>query len=210
MVANVLIQEGHWVAGRAVLHLLTTLDREDRETVERLVYLNRSADIPMLLKSDLAMLPCPPDAPWRGRFEEAIAPLRKAQWQETADRLTAVAAEVTDAPAVWNNLASVRSWLADEAGARDALEKFAALEVPLEDAVESAAMAMLMSESPLGDDIDIVRWTWPVHDPERLHERLLSDHCVAPVPVDASVVAGRRFAAAANGRNALGSPLTGY
>jgi hypothetical protein len=186
VVANVLIQEGHWVAGRAVLHLLTTLDREDRETVERLVYLNGSADIPMLLKSDLAMLPCPPDAPWRARFEEAIAPLRKAQWQEAADRLTALAAEVIDAPAVWNNLASVRSWLADEAGARDALEKFAALEVPLEDAMESAAMAMLMSESPLGDDVDIVRWTWPVHDPERLHERLLSDHCVAPVPVDAS------------------------
>ena len=43
-----------------------------------------------------------------------------------------------------------------------------------------------MSESPLGDDVDIVRWTWPVRDPDRLHESLLSDRRVAPVPVDAS------------------------
>ena len=58
--------------------------------------------------------------------------------------------------------------------------------MPLEDAVEAEAMAMLMSESPLGDDVDIVRWTWPVRDPERLQELLLSDRRVAPVPVDAS------------------------
>ena len=45
---------------------------------------------------------------------------------------------------------------------------------------------MLMGESPLGDDVDIVRWTWPIHDPERFHEQLLSDHRVTPVPVDAS------------------------
>ena len=127
VVANVLIQEGHWAAGRALLQFLATLDPEDRETMERLIYLNRSAEIPLLLKSDPAMLPCPPDAPWRAKFEAAMAPLKKAQWQETADRLTALAAEVPDAPAVWNNLALVRSWLADEAGAREAFQKFAAL-----------------------------------------------------------------------------------
>ena len=177
--------------------------------MERLIYLNRSAEIPVLLKSDAAILPCPPDAPWRAKFEAALAPLKKAQWQEAADRLTALAAEVADAPAVWSNLALVRSWLADEAGAREALEKFAALAVPLEDAVESEAVAMLMSESPLGDEVDIVRWTWPVPDPERLQELLLSDRHVTPVPVDASAVAGQRFASAANGRNALGSPRAG-
>ncbi|MGA2256934.1 MAG: hypothetical protein ABSG53_19960 [Thermoguttaceae bacterium] len=186
VVASALIQEGHWAAGRALLQFLTTLDREDRENMERLIYLNRSAEIPMLLKSDPEMLPCPPDARWRTKFEAAIAPLKKAQWQEAADRLTALAAEATDAPAVWNNLALVRSWLADEEGAREALQKFAALAVPLEDAVESEAIAMLMSESPLGDDVDVVRWTWPVPDPHRLQELLLSDRRVVPVPVDTS------------------------
>ena len=118
--------------------------------MERLIYLNRSAEIPLLLKSDPAMLPCPPDAPWRAKFEAAIAPLKKAQWQETADRLTALAAEVSDAPAVWNNLALVRSWLADEAGAREAFQKFAALPVALEDAVEAEAIAMLIERIAVG------------------------------------------------------------
>ena len=129
VVANVLIQEGHWAAGRALLQFLTTLDPEDHETLERLISVNRSAEIPLLLKSDPPMLPCPPDVPWRAKFEAALAPLKKAQWQETADRLAALAAEVTDAPAVWNNLALVRSWMADEAGAREAFQKFAALPV---------------------------------------------------------------------------------
>jgi hypothetical protein len=186
VVANVLIQEGRWAAARALLQLLATLDPEDRESVERLMHINRSAEIPMLLKSDPAMLPCPPDAPWRAKFEAALAPLKKAQWQETADRLTALAAEAADAPAVWINLAVVRSWLADEAGAREAFQKFAALPAALDDAVEAEAIAMLLSESPLGDDVDIVRWTWLVRDPERLHELLLSDRRVARAPVDAS------------------------
>ena len=186
VVANVLVQEGRWAAGRALLQFLATLDPEDHETMERLMHINRSAEIPLLLKSDAPLLECPPGAPWRAKFEAALAPLKKAQWQETANRLTALAAEVGDAPAVWSNLAVVRSWLADEDGAREALQKFAALPVALEDAVEAEAAAMLVSESPLGDDVDIVRWTWPVRDPDRLHEVLLSDRRVAPVPVDAS------------------------
>ncbi len=131
VVANVLVQEGRWAAGRALLQFLATLDPEDHETMERLISINRSAEIPLLLKSDLTMLPCPPDAPWRAKFEAAIAPLKKAQWQETADRLTALAAEASDAPAVWNNLALARSWIADEAGAREALLKLAALPIAL-------------------------------------------------------------------------------
>ena len=58
--------------------------------------------------------------------------------------------------------------------------------MPLEDAVEAEAVAMLIGESPLGDDVEIVRWTWPVRDADRLQESLLSDRRVAPVPVDAS------------------------
>ena len=79
------------------------------------------------------------------------------------------------------------NWLADEAGARAALQQFAMLAVPLEDAVEAEAAAMLASESPLGDDVDIVRWTWPADDAQRLHELLLSDRYVLPLPVDSSV-----------------------
>jgi hypothetical protein len=100
--------------------------------------------------------------------------------------LADLAAEVTDSPAIWNNLALVRSWLADNTGARDAFRKYASLDVPLQDAVESEAIAMLIDDSPLGDDVDIVRWTWSVSDAERLQELLLSDRHIKPIAVDAS------------------------
>ena len=154
--------------------------------MERLIAINGSGEIPLLLKCDPPMLPCPPDAAWRAKFEAAMSFMKLAQWQETADRLTALAAETPNAPAVWNNLALVRSWLADEAGACAARQKFAGLAVSLEDAVEAEATAMLTSESPLGDNVDIVRWTWPADDADRLHESLLSDRHVVPVPVNAS------------------------
>ena len=46
-VANILINEGDFAAGRALLHLLTALDPEDTQPMEKLVYLNRSAEIPI-------------------------------------------------------------------------------------------------------------------------------------------------------------------
>ena len=57
-------------------------------------------------------------------------------------------------PVIWHDLAILRSWLADVPGMIDALRKFAALDVPLEDAVEAEALAMRLDSDPLGD-----RWT---------------------------------------------------
>ena len=187
VVANLLINEGDFAAGRALLHLLTALDPEDNQPMEKLVFLNRSAEIPLLLKTDPAMIPCPADAPWKVRYEKAVAPLRQAQWQEAADRLASLAADFPDSPAVWNNLSLIRSWLADDEGTREAMMKYAALPVPLEDAVETAARAMMTSEDPLGDAVNMVRWSWDVRDAERLHESLLSDHRIVQIPVDASL-----------------------
>ncbi len=89
-----------------------------------------------------------------------------------------------DAPVIWNNLARIRSWLADDAGAIEAFRRYAALSVPQEDAVEAEATAMFLSPSPLGDEIDVLRWSWPVRDAERLQELLLSDRRIVPTPVD--------------------------
>jgi hypothetical protein len=210
MVASVLLHEGHWSAGRGLLQLLTALVPDDRECIERLIHVNGMADIPMLLKADLRIEPCPPEVPWRAEFESAVAPLRMAKWQEAADRLAILASEAGDAPAIWGNLAVIRMWLADNAGARAAMQKYAALPVPLEDAVEAEATAMLLSDSPLGDDVDMVHWTWPVTDPERLQETLLSDRRITPVPVDSSQWSAEdtpppRFAGMLLDRLALGS-----
>jgi len=186
VVANVLLEEGRAIAGRALLHLLNALNPQDRHVVDRLLYFNRAANVPLLLKSDPGMMPCPAAVPWAAKFDAAMEPMKRAQWQETADRLTALAAEVTDSPVIWNNLARIRSWLGDDAGAGAALRHYAALPAPLEDAVEAEATAMLLSPSPLGDDVDVLRWEWPVRDADRLQELLLSDRRILPTPIDLS------------------------
>ena len=69
----------------------------------------------------------------------------------------------------------VRSWATDRDGAIAALRKYAALDVPLDDAVEAEMLAMALSGDPLGDLVEMVNLAWTVSDAERLGEALLSE-----------------------------------
>ncbi len=189
-VAEALLEEGQWHAARALLHSQMLLSDDDPAPAEKLLSLNRAGAIPLLLKDDLALLPAPQGAAWADRLEAAMKPLEGMRWQEVADRLTALSAELPDAPVVWRNLAVIRSWLADRPGAIEALRKFAAFDGPLEDAVEAESLAMLLSSDPLGDLVDLLKLTWTVRDADRLQEALLSDPRVFQVPFDPRAMAG--------------------
>ncbi|MHC4177243.1 MAG: hypothetical protein ACYSWU_07040 [Planctomycetota bacterium] len=189
VVARVLLSEGHWLAGRALLQLQTAIHQQDEHPVEILVELNGSADVPLLLKDDPIVLPCPDDVPWKGRYEEALAPVERGNWQAAAEKLTALAEEVADSPTIWRSLAILRGWLADDAGCIEALQKFAATEIPLEDAVEAQAVAMLLTDSPLGDPLDILSATWTIRDIEHLQAALTLESRVVEMPLDPSAMA---------------------
>ena len=100
---------------------------DDDRPRELLSAMSQAADIPLLLRDDPPLASCPDDAPWKDRFDEAVQPVVVGDWQTAAERLTALAAEVPDSPAIWRNLATLRGWLADNAGCIDALRKYAAL-----------------------------------------------------------------------------------
>ena len=74
---------------------------DDRRPLEVLAALSQAADIPLLLREEPPLEPCPDDAPWKDRFDEALQPASQGDWQTAAERLTALAADVPDAPAVW-------------------------------------------------------------------------------------------------------------
>ncbi len=78
VVAAELLEDGRIVSGRALLHLLNALNPNDRHVVDRLLYFNRAANVPLLLKADPGMSPCPVDVPWREKFEAAMAPMKRA------------------------------------------------------------------------------------------------------------------------------------
>lgn len=188
-VAEILVEEGDWLAGRALWRLQTMVAPDDQHPMEKLMLLNRSAEIPLLMKSEPPLVPCPAEAPWKARFEEAMSSLQLARWQQAAQQLAGLAQDVPDAPAVWLNLAVVRGWLADDEGAIEAWRKYAALQIPLEDAVEAEALAMMLSKDPLGDSLNWVRLSWSVRESERLQEILLSDRRIVQVPFDPSSLA---------------------
>jgi hypothetical protein len=188
MTAGVLLHQGFPLPARALLQLQCELIEDDHRPSELLSALSQAADVPLLLRDDLPLLPCPEGAAWKARFDEAMQALIVADWQTAADRFTALAADVPGEPAIWRNLATLRGWLADNAGCIDALRKYAALRASqadgLEDAVEAEAEAMFLAEDPLGDRLEIYKLVWAVSDVERLQEAFLSAPRFRTVPFD--------------------------
>ncbi|HUT14352.1 MAG TPA: hypothetical protein VMY42_27955 [Thermoguttaceae bacterium] len=184
VVSDVLLHEGQWLAGRALLRLQMAIARDDERPTAKLFALNQSPEVPVLFKDAPIFANCPPDAPWKTRFDEAMAPAQAGKWQTAADRLAALVEEVGDWPEIWRNLAMLRGWLGDNSGFIETLQKYAALDVPLEDAVEAEALAMLSADDPLGDQCEMLSLTWTVKDADQLETTLLAEPRTIRIPFD--------------------------
>jgi hypothetical protein len=188
LVAGYLLRAGFTLPARALFELQCEIAEEDDRAEDLLETLIRATDVPLLVRDEPPLLPCPKDAPWSGRFDEAMQPIQTGDWVTAAERLAALAGEVPDSPVLWSNLAVLRGRLADNAGCIEAWRRYAAIrgreEDGLEDAVEAEARAMFLSADPLGDRIDIVNLVWTVKDAERAQERLLSSPRLKSISFD--------------------------
>jgi hypothetical protein len=189
-VAAALLDEGLWLPGRALLQLQVAISDQHDEPVEMLLSLNRSPDVPLLLRDDPPLLPCPDDVPWHDRYVESVKTVGLGDWGTASDKLTALTNDVPDSPVIWRTLATLLTWQADNEHGIEALHKYAAIcgrdNKTLEDAVEAEASAMLLSDDSLGDQLDMFRILWTVKDVERLHEAMLSSSRLRSLPFDPS------------------------
>jgi len=190
VIGRVLIADGEIVAARALATMQVMLGRDDRRAIEFAVQLNSSPTIPAILKEDRPLVDSPEGVPWKAAFDEADAAARRGQWSVAAEQFEALAREVDDAPAIWRNLAILRGWRADTPGSIEAWRKYAALEVPLEDAVEAEALCLFLSEDPLGDPLDVSKITYQVKDADRLQAALTAAPRAGEIPVDSASEAG--------------------
>jgi len=178
LVAGSLLHAGSPLAARGLLQLQCDITDKDDRAAELLAALSQATDVPLLLRDDTPLAPCPKDAPWSDRFNEALQIAVMGDWQTAADRLTALAAEAPDSSEIWRNLAPLRGWLADNPGCIEALRRYAVIraekEDGLEDAVEAEATAMFLSPDPLGNRVEMLKLVWTVKDVERAQEGLLS------------------------------------
>jgi len=195
-VAAGLLDEGYWLPGRALLQLQVAVQDQDQDNqpVEMLLSLNRSTEIPLLLRDDPPLLPCPDGVAWRDRYLTAVDTVGCGDWETAARKLTEMAADAPDSSVVWRTLATLRGWLTDNEGGIEALRKYAALRVReeggLEDAVEAEATALFLSSDPLGDQLDLFHVTWTVKDVDRLQEALLSAPRLRSLPFDLAQFVG--------------------
>lgn len=173
VVAHILLGEGYTLAARALFVMQTMLRSDDSTPLEMVLQLNASPQLPLILKDDPVLKPCPADAPWKPEFDDALTFLGKLRWQEAADRFTVLSGKAADSPAVWHNLATLRTWLADTAGAVEAWQRFASSDIPAEDAAEAEALAMFLSEDPLGDQDELLRASYEINDADQARDALI-------------------------------------
>lgn len=188
LTAGALLHEGVPLPARALLHLQFSLVEDDPRPGEVLSALSAATDIPLLLRDDPPPMIPPESVAWRDRFIEALQAVAMGDWQTGAERLAALAADVPDAPVVWRSLATLRAWIADNAGAIEALRKYAALRAEeadgLDDAVEAEAEALFLSDDPLGDRVDMLKVVWTVNNVDLAQEAFLSSPRFCTVPFD--------------------------
>lgn len=187
-VGDRMAESGRFRSALALWRLQAIVNPNDRRPQELLAEILRSDDVSLLLRDEPPIATCPAGFPLAEEFGKTLAPLGKAQWAEAARRLENLTNKADGEPALWRNLALVRGWLGDDAGMRAALEKLASLDVPLEDAVEATATALLLGEDPLGDAIDGVRLTFPVQDADELAGMISTWKNAVIIPADPSVV----------------------
>ena len=73
-----------------------------------------------------------------------MVPVARGAWLVAVNKLVSLAEVAPDAAAVWRNLATLRSWLADDVGAAVSLRKLLALDVTRDEQVEAEALAQLL------------------------------------------------------------------
>ena len=109
----------------------------------------------------------------------------RGDWRLAAENLVELAAKVGDWPAIWHNIAVLRSWLADTPGAIEAWRKYAAQPIPLDDAVEAEALAQLLDPRPV-DMVDVITIEYSVNDIEACLARLAANPRTPNMPIDLS------------------------
>src|SRR6185437_5787214 len=178
ILAQGLVAEGHLVAALAHAGLQLRISPKSEGSLQLIVQLSASPLVPLLFKD----MPRPFDEgpaeePWKADFDAALESGQRFLWRDAAERFTRLAERAPRSPAVWRNLGLLRAYLADEQGAAAALHHYAALDVPLDDAVEAEALAQVL-DPERGEEIDLLFFERPINDVEQLTARLSSSRQV--------------------------------
>ncbi|HEY2826613.1 MAG TPA: hypothetical protein VGJ04_03350, partial [Pirellulales bacterium] len=183
--AMVLLSAGHVVPARAHMQLQLGLSQgRDERAVSTLLQLEGAAAVSVLLKSTAPFEAAPKGASWERAFQAALDEAHLGHWKKGAEDWAALTAQAASSPGFWQNLATVRSFLGKYSEAVEALRKFAALEVSLDDAVEAEALAQVLCKEESDGQVDEISLTYTIADAEAVQEKLAADRRFERLPLD--------------------------
>ena len=170
VVGVLLARVGNVPAALMHLELAEALGLEDEAT---LAQVRRSIEgdpsVSPYLKSfhELSTAPDTLSDEHRARFDEALEWGRSGLWQSAASAFDTLSAEVGGAE-VDRNLGLCRLWLADDAGAVEALRRSVAWAGPTTDSVDLEALCQRIAPPARGDMVEQVHLIFPLRDRDRL------------------------------------------
>lgn len=174
----------------AVQHMATELARaEDPESAmgsQRLSQVLSAAQISPLLRQLFSLRGFDETSAATAEHRAAVAPALKLEWRKAKDLLTPLAEKCPQDPLVWYDLAALRSWLADEAGAAEAWRHVAGLPVSEDEAVEAEALAQLLSGEFMEEAVELVKNVYTLGALDDVEVRLATDARLQSTPFDAS------------------------
>ena len=184
VVGMALVGAGELLAARAHLMLQFGLSGgKDEQTLRMIVSLQGSPEIHLVAKENQPLVEPPADALWKSAFLEALENGRAGRWNKAAGQFQALADKAGAWPAIARNIAVLDSWLARRPAAVQAWRTFAAGDVPLDDAVEAQATALLLDDDSV-TTVDVVRMIYPIRDIEALLAHLGASRQALRMPGD--------------------------
>ena len=91
VLAERLIAEGLYLAGREHLAFQVLLDRENAQVpYAKLIRISRAPSISLLLRQDMTVPPCPEGVAWEVEYNEAIGEGSRGLWRKAANLLEAL------------------------------------------------------------------------------------------------------------------------
>ena len=185
VVGQALFEQGEVWAARAHFSLQSSMaPQDDHRPGMMLMELQRGEGIPLLMKSDYSPPEPPADAPWKAEFVAAIEQSFYGRWRAAERKLTSLAQKHADAPQIWRSVADLRSNLADNEGAVEALRRFARANTPLDDAVEAMSLASLLEPIQAERTVDVIRVPRALLDKDAVEAAVLSSDRVESMSLD--------------------------
>ncbi|HWB14266.1 MAG TPA: hypothetical protein VG826_33875 [Pirellulales bacterium] len=172
-VAEGLLAHGYIVSSLAHLVWQSSV-KPDYEPALMLIYRVQSSNaIPLVLKDiRFSFDSAPPGLSCQAEFDAALTEARDGLWLKAAEQFSALTFRAAGCASLWRNLGLLRAYLAQEAGAAEALRRYASLDVRLDDAVEAEVLAQALDPKTAEATVEQVRVVYEYSDIDLVSSRL--------------------------------------